>query len=266
MREQTHIDHNLFNLSHQKHVDEKGELESFQVAYGDIFQVGKHRVMCGDSTKISDVNQLLHEHKPTMIFTDPPYNMSYKSQSPKHKIILNDDLSKDDFMVFIKKILNIIKILNIETYYIWCNWKFYSVLQDNLDYKACIVWAKNSFGMGNGYRHQHEFCLFNGHVHQHLKSESDLWFYDRDTNYMHPTQKPVGLSVKAIKNSSHEDDFILDLFGGSGSTLIGCEYTKRHGLIMELDPKYVKLILNRYYKTFGVKPVKIPPSQSYPIC
>lgn len=257
MKEQAHIQHDLFNMTQHLVQDEKGDLDSFTVAYGDIFQVGKHRIMCGDSTKMYDVNLLLDDHKPSMIFTDPPYRMNYKSPSPKHKVILNDDLSMHDFEIFIQKVLDIIKRLNINTYYIWCNWKFYAVLQNELDYKACIVWAKNSFGMGNGYRHQHEFCLFNGHVHPHLKSESDLWFYDRDTNYLHPTQKPVGLSVKGIKNSSEEGDYVLDLFGGSGSTLIGCEYTKRHGLIMELDPQYVKVILNRFYKTFGIKPIKL---------
>jgi DNA modification methylase len=126
------------------------------------------------------------------------------------------------------------------------------VLQQRLPFKACIVWAKNVFGMGRGYRHQHEFCLFNGSLDDGINNESDLWEIKKDTNYVHPTQKPVALSERALKNHSNAKN-ILDLFGGSGSTLIGCEGTGRSAFVMELDPIYCGVILDRWQKFTGNK-------------
>ena len=139
-----------------------------------------------------------------------------------------------------------------KAYYIWCNWKFYGILQKDLQYKSCIVWAKNVFGMGNNYRHQHEFCLFNGSIDSEIKNESDLWSVKKDTNYIHPTQKPVELSMRALRNHSKCKN-ILDLFGGSGSTLIGCHKMNRNAFIMELDPKYCDVIVKRWEDFTGKK-------------
>ena len=134
------------------------------------------------------------------------------------------------------------------------NWNFYAVLQGKLDYKTCIVWAKNVFGMGSGYRHQHEFCLFNGQVDDWIKNESDLWEIKKDHNYVHPTQKPVALSVRAFGNHIKYIN-VLDLFGGSGSTLIGAEQTGRKAYLMELDPKYCDVIVKRWEDFTGKKAV-----------
>ena len=219
---------------------------------GDIYQLGNHRLMCGDSTSIDAVDKLMNGNKVDMIFTDPPYNVSFNGRSGKHDVIKNDNLSDNDFENFITEVCNTIKVIDPKVYYIWCNWNFYGILQGKLDYKTCIVWAKNVFGMGNGYRHQHEFCLFNGKIDQEIKNESDLWNIKKDTNYVHPTQKPVALSVRAFGNHVKLLN-VLDLFGGSGSTLIGAEQTGRTAYLMELDPKYCDVIVKRWEDFTGKK-------------
>ena len=217
---------------------------------GDVWQLGDHRVMCGDSTSIDAVEKLMAGQKADMIFTDPPYNVAFNGRSGKHEVIKNDNLADDVFVSFIDDVIQTIKAIDPKVYYIWCNWKFYGVLQGKLDYKACIVWAKNVFGMGNGYRHQHEFCLFNGKIDEQVKNESDLWEIKKDSNYVHPTQKPVALSVRAFSNHIKLTN-VLDLFGGSGSTLIGAEQTGRKAHIMELDEKYVDVIIKRWQDFTG---------------
>ena len=212
---------------------------------GDIYQLGNHRLMCGDSTSIDAVEKLMDGNSVDLLFTDPPYNVAFNGRSGKHDVIKNDNLSESDFETFIGEVCNTIKAINPKVYYIWCNWKFYGILQNKLDYKTCIVWAKNVFGMGNGYRHQHEFCLFNGKIDEFVKNESDLWEVKKDHNYVHPTQKPVALSVRAFGNHIKLLN-VLDLFGGSGSTLIGAEQTGRKAYVMELDPKYCDVIVKRW--------------------
>jgi len=219
---------------------------------GDIWLLGKHRVMCGDSTSIDAVEKLMDGQKADMVFTDPPYNVAFNGRSGKHDVIKNDKLGAQEFDAFIGEVCNTINAVQPKAYYVWCNWKFYAALQERLEYKACIVWAKNVFGMGRGYRHQHEFCLFNGLVDEVVKNESDLWSIKKDTNYVHPTQKPVALSVRAFGNHIKLLN-VLDLFGGSGSTLIGAEQTGRTAFLMELDPKYCDVIAKRWQYFTGKK-------------
>jgi DNA modification methylase len=219
---------------------------------GDIYQLGNHRLMCGDSTSIDAVEKLLNGEKIDLVFTDPPYNVAFNGRSGKHDVIKNDNLPENEFNNFIAEICNVIKIVDPKAYYIWCNWKFYGVLQKLLDYKTCIVWAKNVFGMGQGYRHQHEFCLFNGKIDEIVKNESDLWEIKKDSKYVHPTQKPVALSVRAFSNHVKLLN-VLDLFGGSGSTLIGAQQTGRKAFVMELDPKYCDVTVKRWEDFTGKK-------------
>ena len=221
---------------------------------GDIYILGNHRLMCGDSTSIDAVEKLMDGNTVDLLFTDPPYNVAFNGRSGKHDVIKNDNLSESDFEAFIGEVCNTIKAIDPKVYYIWCNWKFYGILQGKLDYKTCIVWAKNVFGMGNGYRHQHEFCLFNGKIDEIIKNESDLWEVKKDHNYVHPTQKPVALSVRAFGNHIKLLN-VLDLFGGSGSTLIGAEQTGRKAFIMELDPKYCDVIIKRWQDFTGSKAI-----------
>ena len=123
--------------------------------------------------------------------------------------------------------------------------------------KACIVWAKNVFGLGRGYRHQHEFILFDGKIDEAITNESDLWEIKKDVQYKHPTQKPVELSARAIRNSSKPNESVVDLFGGSGSTLISCEQLIRQCYMMELDPRYIDVIIARWEKFTGKKAEKL---------
>lgn len=229
---------------------------------GDVWLCGNHRVMCGDSTSIDAVDKLMNGNAVDLIFTDPPYNVAFNGRSGKHDVIMNDNLSKNDFSLFINEVCNTIKAINPKAYYIWCNWNFYGVLQGKLEYKTCIVWAKNVFGLGNGYRHQHEFCLFNGKVDEVIKNESDLWEIKKDHNYVHPTQKPVALSVRAFGNHIKLLN-VLDLFGGSGSTLIGAEQTGRKAFVMELDPKYCDVIIKRWQDFTGKKAILESTGETY---
>jgi DNA modification methylase len=231
-------------------------------ALGDVWVLGKHRLMCGDSTSINAVDKLMNGQTVDLIFTDPPYNVAFNGRSGKHEVIKNDNLEQAEFDQFIGEVLQTIKAVNAPTYYIWCNWKFYGTLQRELEYKSCIVWAKNVFGMGNNYRHQHEFCLFNGNIDPEIKNESDLWEVKKDTKYVHPTQKPVALSERALGNHQKAKN-ILDLFGGSGSTLIGCENKNRKAFLMELDPKYCDVIIKRWQEFTGKEAVHEETGKTY---
>ena len=222
---------------------------------GDLYILGNHRLLCGDSTNILHVEKLMDGSKADMVFTDPPYNVAFNGRSGKFDIIKNDDLSEGSFDELITGMVEIINILKPNHYYVWCNWKFYATLQTKLPFKGCIVWAKNVFGLGIGYRHQHEFCLFNAKIDKHIKNESDLWQVKKDVSYMHPTQKPVELAERALIN--HKQGNVIDLFGGSGSTLIAAERLKRQAFLMELDPKYCDVIVKRWEDFTGDKAKRV---------
>ena len=230
---------------------------------GDIWLCGEHRVMCGDSTSIDDASKLINNNKIEILFTDPPYNVQFNGRSGKFDVIKNDDLKDNEFKLFIQEFINTFKALNINTYYICCNWAFYGILEQLLKPKACIVWAKNVFGLGRGYRHQHEFILFDGLIDPSITNESDLWQIKKDSKYQHPTQKPVALAERAIINSTKENNFVLDLFGGSGSTLLACQKNKRKSCVMELDPKYCDVIIKRWQDFTGQKAILESTSESF---
>ena len=217
------------------------------IVLGDLFEIGEHRLLCGDSTDSDQVAKLMNGQKADMLFTDPPYNVGFNGRSGKFDVIENDDLKTEDFDKFIEEFAQTVHTLQIPIKYIWCNWKFYGTLQKHFELNACIVWAKNVFGLGRGYRHQHEFCFFEGKLDEGINNESDLWEIKKDSKYMHPTQKPIELSARAIGNHKNANN-ILDLFGGSGSTLAGIHQLKRVGYIMELDPKYCQVIVDRMQK------------------
>jgi DNA modification methylase len=220
---------------------------------GNIYQLGNHRLMCGDSTSVDAVETLLQGQRADMVFTDPPYNVAFNGRSGKFDVIKNDDLPDDQFAQFIQDWLQTFEAFRPNSYYICCNWAFYGILQSALKPKACIVWAKNVFGLGRGYRHQHEFIVFDGLIDPDIKNESDLWNIAKDSKYVHPTQKPVAISERAIKNSTKSKNIVLDYFGGSGSTLIACEKQNRHARLMELDPKYCDVIVKRWENFTGKK-------------
>lgn len=224
---------------------------------GDLWILGNHRLLCGDSTNPQHIERLMDGQKADMVFTDPPYNVAFNGRSGKFDVIKNDNLDEESFDDLIAATVETIQFLAPRHYYVWCNWKFYATLQTKLDFKGCIVWAKNVFGLGRGYRHQHEFCLYNATLPEAITNESDLWEIAKDSSYMHPTQKPVDLSRRALKN--HPDcKLVVDLFGGSGSTLIGCEQERRSAYLMELDPAYCDVIVKRWEDFTGNTAVCIP--------
>jgi DNA modification methylase len=224
----------------------EGGIET-DIVLGDLFEIGKHRLLCGDSTDSDAVARLMNGQNADLLFTDPPYNVGFNGRSGKFDVIKNDDLKTEDFDKFIEEFAQTVHTLQIPIKYIWCNWKFYGTLQKHFNLNACIVWAKNVFGLGLGYRHQHEFCFFEGKLDEGINNESDLWEIKKDSKYMHPTQKPVELSARALCNHKNANN-ILDLFGGSGSTLVGVHQLKRVGYVMELDPKYCQVIVDRMLK------------------
>jgi DNA modification methylase len=224
----------------------EGGIET-DIVLGDLFEIGEHRLLCGDSTCSDTVAKLMNGEKADMVFTDPPYNVAFNGRSGKFDVIENDDLPENEFEDLINGFVSILNILQPRNYYVWCNWKFYGILQSKLDFKACIVWAKNVFGLGRGYRHQHEFCLFNGKLDEGINNESDLWQVKKDTNYLHPTQKPIELASRALNNHK-QDKLIVDLFCGSGLTFLASHQLKRKCYGMELDPKYCQVIIDRMKK------------------
>ena len=240
---------------------------------GDIWKLGNHRLMCGDSTLINNFDKLCLEQA-DMIFTDPPYGMSYgggraEGSTPKgalvkaHGMIKNDDLRDEELINLVKDSLStsLMKSKQGSASYICFTWRtyseFYKALTDaGFKIKNCIVWDKKSIGLGlSHYRPQHEFIFYCGEQWYGDKSQSDVWYMSRGatSKYVHPTQKPVELICKALENSSKNEDVIIDCFGGSGSTLIACEKLNRKARVMELDPKYCDVIVKRWEQFTGLK-------------
>lgn len=241
---------------------------------GDIWILGQHRLMCGDSTDEKQVALLMDGAPANMIFTDPPYGMSYgggrepgakrKDKKVKaHGMIKGDDLRGDELVAMIRDALKAGLLSSLETAsaYVCFPWRTYSEFllacnEIGLEPDNCLVWVKNNIGLGNKkYRPQHEFIFFfeRDGEWQGNKAQSDIWDFRREATgtYVHPTQKPVKLVEKAVINSSKKGDIVLDLFGGSGTTLIACEKRNRTARLMELDPKYCDVILRRWQEYTG---------------
>ena len=236
---------------------------------GDIWQLGRHRLMCGDSTSITDVEKLMNGNKADMVFTDPPYGIDYsggRSQVVRDKEygkLKNDDLQGEELGNLICNVFNFNK--KEADVYICVSPIMQKPFLDYIEQRgkelnAVIVWDKKQPGLGYmAYRRQCEFILFvkGKPFKKGDATDFDLWSISRDdaTTYVHGTQKPVGVSARAIKNSSKQDDNVLDFFGGSGSTLIACEQLNRKCFMMELDPKFVDVIIARWEQFTGQKGV-----------
>jgi len=244
---------------------------------GDIWVLGNHRLMCGDSTSIDAVEKLMDGQKADMIFTDPPYGMSYGGGRARgdhalnkqggvliksHGMILGDDFEGDKLIGMISDAVGSAVATSKfgSAKYICFPWRTYAEFEESLnniglDISSCIVWDKKSVGLGNAnYRPQHEFIFYiKGDSWHGDKAQSDVWYQTRGATgkYVHPTQKPVELIEKAVLNSSKGGDIVTDVFGGSGSTLIACEKTGRHARLMELDEKYVDVIIRRWQEFTG---------------
>ena len=221
---------------------------------GDIWQLGRHRLMCGDSTSITDVEKLMNGNKADMVFTDPPYNIAYQGVSDK-RTIKNDKMSDDDFVQFLQDI-----IMKTDTAYVCCSWQYSHLFRQAMENlgmppKAMIIWNKvNPAQHLDKYFKQHEIIWYFGKFGGEKTLRGDIWECKRQKNTVHPTMKPIELIAMAL-NDNKDKKNVYDGFGGSGSTLIACEQLDRNCFMMELDPHYVDVIIARWEKFTGQKAV-----------
>jgi DNA modification methylase len=237
--------------------------ETPKTVLGDVWVLGNHRLMCGDSTSIDAVEKLMDGRKADMVFTDPPYGVNMQRSGS-----IKGDASMEDAEIIISGAISTASIVSKQgaSWYFWVGFRAYAFTHmEILKYRKvsnCIVWKKPSIGMGKGgYRFQHELCVFAGEVES--RSVSDVWEFGRDTSSLHPTMKPVDLVCHGLENSSKSGDEVLDLFGGSGSTLIACEKINRNARLMELDPKYCDVIIKRWQDFTGKQAVHAETGETF---
>lgn len=243
---------------------------------GDVWILGEHRLMCGDTTMFDDVRKLMRDDRAAMIFTDPPYNVNYGS-TMKDSIryhagtlggrkIMNDNLG-DGFPQFLTDSLsNLLMFCQGAAYVCMSSSELHTLYNAFIaaggKWSTFIIWAKNTFTLGRAdYQRQYEPILYGWnsdkpHYWCGDRDQSDVWEYNKPIrNDLHPTMKPVELVERAILNSSKSGDIVLDGFGGSGSTLIACEKNNRKARLMELDPKFCDVIIKRWEDYTGKKAV-----------
>lgn len=282
-------------------VEEKLEqIEEPKSKPGDIYQLGNHRLMCGDSTSLEDVKKLMNEEQADLLLTDPPYNVNISNSDGM--TIENDNMSDDNFKQFLNAAFEnaSASLKKGGAFYIWHGdsetVNFRNACEDNeLSVRQCLIWVKNGFNFGRqDYKWKHEPCLYGwkdgaGHyfideynnptviednlnidllkkeelkklVEELLSDKVPTTIIHEDKplkNDKHPTMKPINLLSFQIKNSSKKEEIVLDLFGGSGSTLISCEQLNRKCYMMEYDPKYVDVIIDRWETLTSKKAVLI---------
>jgi DNA modification methylase len=232
---------------------------------GDLWVLGSHRLLCGDATVLADVERVLGGGQlADMTFCDPPYNVDYAS-SPKdklrgkHRPILNDNLGAGFEAFLYDACTNILQVTK-GACYICMSSSELDTLQRAFraaggKWSTFIIWAKHTFTLGRAdYQRQYEPILYgwregSDHYWCGARDQGDVWFFDKPArNDLHPTMKPVALVQRATRNSSKSRDIVLDVFGGSGSTLIACEKAGRQARLIELDPKYVDVIIHRWQR------------------
>lgn len=264
--------------------EEYQEIKKPESKYGEVYQLGRHRLMCGDATKLEDIKKLLGTAKADMVFTDPPYNVSHVSHEKKGKFpteqgkILGDQQSQEDFEAFSEKIFaNYNEVLRpgatiyvctgYSSYPLW----YFKMLNAGFEFSSTIVWVKPSFAIGWGdYKKQYEQVMKakrskgktkaqpimygwkkgERHFYYGDNNESDVWDMPRKaiTKMAHPTEKPEWLIMRAIKNSSRVGQTVVDFFGGSGSTLFAAHKLERTCCLLELDPCWCDVIRKRWEK------------------
>ena len=237
--------------------------ESAFVKQGDLWQIGKHRMLCGDATNSEDLNKLMGDKKANLIVTDPPYNVNFESASGLK--IKNDKQTSEKFYDFLLSAFKNISEHLAEggSVYIFhadtegLNFRK-AFINAGFHLSGVCIWAKNSFVMGRSpYQWGHEPILYGWlktgkHKWYAGRAESTIWHYDKPKkNGEHPTMKPIPLLCYPIKNSSAVNSIILDTFAGSGSTLMACQQMDRICYCMELDPKYASVIIRRYVDSYG---------------
>lgn len=243
---------------------------------GEIYQIGKHRLMCGDARKRKDVLQLVEGAVVDLVFTDPPYNVDYEGTAGK---IMNDKMDDKPFYHFLfESFKNMFEVSKLGGAIYVCHadtegLNFRNAFHD-AGYKLaeCLVWVKNSLVLGRqDYHWRHEPILYGWkeggpHFFVNDRTQDTVWEYNKPRrNGEHPTMKPIELCGRAINNSSRSGELVLDLFGGSGSTMIAADQLGRRCFMMEIDPQYVDVIIDRYEKFTGTKAVRINDGSNYEI-
>jgi len=224
---------------------------------GDIYKLGEHRLMCGDSTSIDAIEKLLDGTRPDMVFTDPPYNIDYEGVKDKRDKIKNDKMNDDSFVDFLTQTL-----YSCETMYVCCSWQYNHLFKKAMEQigrkpKAMIVWDKiNPAQHLDKYYKQHELIYYYGDFGGQQTLRGDVWKLKRQKNTVHPTMKPVELITMALDDQPSKKK-VLDVFGGSGSTMIACEKKLKTCYMMEYEPKYVDVIIKRWEDFTGQKAEKI---------
>lgn len=277
--------------------------EKTKIKYGEIYELGKSRLMCGDSTKEEDLKNLMDGQIALMVYCDPPYNIGLnytnglstkgKYQGEKEEVKINDNKKIGEYKDFI---LNTIKNAHKHSdknshFFYWCDEKYIWLIQqlfeaDGISNKRVCMWIKNNFNMTPqiAFNKVYEPCVYGtigrpflnskyknlneilnkevesgNQVHDEIFDTFNIWLAKRDVaqDYEHPTQKPITLHEKPLKRCTAPGDIVLDLFGGSGSTLIACEQLKRKAYLMEINPVFCQVIINRYEEYTGHKAKKI---------
>lgn len=270
---------------------------------GDIYQLGDHVLMCGDSRKPEDIEKLMKSDQADLCITDPPYNIDYEGKTKDALKIQNDSMGENDFINFLGAAFSNMKsaLKSGGVFYIWHpftgTFEFISALnKSGMEMRQILVWVKNVFTLGRqDYQWRHEPCIYGwkkGAAHYFVEDRTKSTVFEcklkiddlkepeakqllkalfcEIENYStvihekrptrsaeHPTMKPVNLIKRQIENSSKEGDLVLDLFGGSGTTLIACEEKRRRCRMMEYDPHYCDVIINRFEKLTGKTAKKV---------
>lgn len=251
--------------------DEESVKDDGGIVRGDIFQLGNHRIMCGDSTDIQSVKNLSGGVEVNLLITDPPYNVAYEGKTEDKLKIENDNMSDEEFVEFLSSAFMAADEVMEEgaAFYIWhgssasgefieacynCGWEI----------RQQLIWNKDQIVLGRqDYQWKHEPCFYgwkSGAAHKWYsdRKQTTVLNFDKPArNGEHPTMKPVKLFDYQIRNSSKVGDNVLDLFGGSGTTIIACEQNNRKAFVMEYDPHYVNVIIKRWEELTGKKAIKL---------
>jgi DNA modification methylase len=239
----------------------EGGIET-DIVLGDLFEIGEHRLLCGDSTQTDTFEKLMQGELADMVVTDPPYNVAYEGKTKDALTIENDSMGNDDFYKFLYDFYTALStaVKKGGAIYVWhASSEVINFGKAMVDagwlLKQQLIWVKNTMVMGRqDYQWKHEPCLYGW-----LKGDSHKWYSDRKQttviewdkpmrNGEHPTMKPIGLFSYQIENSSKIGDIVIDAFGGSGTTMVACEQIKRKARIIEYDPKYCQVIIDRMKK------------------
>lgn len=241
---------------------------------GDLWRLGNHLLLCGDSTVLANVERVLHGALADMVFTDPPYNVDYGNAAKdkmrgNKRTIMNDNLGEGFEKFLYDACVNMLTVCKGALYVCMSSSELHSLQKAFTEaggrWSTFVIWAKNTFTLGRAdYQRQYEPILYGwkqgtDHYWCGARDQGDVWFVNKPVrNELHPTMKPVELVERAVNNSSKSRDIVLDCFGGSGTTLIACEKLNRQCRMIELDPKYVDVIVKRWEEFTGRKAELMP--------